>query len=42
MDLRKDDTWLATIHHSFKPKNRKVTEIASSLYATFVDHEWTT
>ena len=37
MDLRKDDTWLGSLHHTVT-FNKKLVEWNTSLYSTLVDH----
>ncbi len=37
MDLRKDDTWLGSLHHSIRFK-KKLKEWNTSIYLTYVDH----
>ncbi|MCT4644248.1 MAG: TonB-dependent receptor [Carboxylicivirga sp.] len=37
MDLRKDDTWLGSLHHSIRFRS-KLKEWNTSIYGTYVDH----
>ncbi len=37
MDLRKDDTWLGSLHHTVR-FNKKLRKWTTSLYSTYVDH----
>ncbi len=37
MDLRSDDTWLGSVHHTIK-FNSKLNEWNTSIYGTYVDH----
>jgi iron complex outermembrane receptor protein len=37
MDLRKDDTWLGSLHHSIR-FNKRLIKWTTSIYSTYVDH----